>query len=288
MTKIEWTNETLNIITGCTKHSEGCQNCYAEKMHKRLSAMGQKKYKKPFNCIVFHDDELNRKIKGKNKMVFVNSMSDTFHEKITNEQIDKILNVCGNQPQHQFQILTKRAERVVGFKYPDNVWLGVTVETAKYKKRIEYLRNADARIKFLSCEPLLGDLGELDLTGIDWVIVGGESGHNARPIHPEWVKNIQRQCESQNVAFFFKQWGEWTPPLQMDFENASNIKSVILLNDGSYINGIFPKDVRQYVKQTGNSPDFLANKACIMCKVGKAKAGCKLDGKEYKEYPKEM
>lgn len=254
MTKIEWTNETWNPITGCCKKSEGCLNCYAEKMHKRLTAMGQEKYKFPFENVVFHYEELSRKLSNKPKMFFVNSMSDTFNEKISGEQILKILTFCEKYPQHIFQILTKRAERVDGFLYPENVWLGVTVEKAKYKNRIDYLRKTNAKIKFLSCEPLLEDLGELDLSGIDWVICGGETGSNARPMHPDWVRNIQRQCKEQGVAFFFKQWGEWV------FTGGEVIK-------GNLNNPPEPHFIR---KRTGYGK-FL-NKAL-------------LDGKEYKEFP---
>lgn len=262
MSKIEWTNETWNPITGCNKHSEGCLNCYAEKMHKRLRAMGQEKYKFPFECVLFNYDELSRKLTKKPKMFFVNSMSDTFHEKISGEQILKILSYCGSYHQHIFQVLTKRAERINRFIYPENVWLGVTVELEKYKSRIDYLRKADAKIKFLSCEPLLGDLGELDLTGIDWVICGGESGPNARPMHPDWVRNIQKQCKEQGVAFFFKQWGEWTP-------GASGERRPNALTNVWQIVNYKPGDSRAFP----------------MYKVGKKRAGALLDGKEYKEFP---
>ena len=252
MTKIEWTNETWNPVTGCTKYSEGCQNCYAEKMTRRLSAMGQEKYKNGFNTVVFHLEELNRDFGGKSKMIFVNSMSDTFHDDISKFQISKILEYCSCNRQHIFQILTKRAARVEEFSYPPNVWLGVTVEMAKYKNRIEYLRKTNARIKFLSCEPLLGDLGELDLRGIDWVIVGGESGKNARPMHPDWVRNIQRQCKEQGVSFFFKQWGEWSPcPIK-----GEKIRGREMMFNGS-----------------------------IMFLYNKKSNGALLDGREYKEFP---
>lgn len=254
MSKIEWTNITWNPITGCTKHSEGCQNCYAEKMHKRLAAMGQKKYSHDFNCCYFHESELERDFGKKSKMIFVNSMSDTFHKSIDDLTIDSILQTCFENPEHIFQILTKRAERVVDFKYPPNVWLGVTVELPKYKSRIDYLRQTDAQVKFLSCEPLLGDLGELDLRGVDWVITGGESERNARPCCPDWVRNIQIQCKEQGVPFFFKQWGEWLP--------------VHTVNE-------FTKDGRQY------GDDILTYK-----RVGKAKSGALLDGVEYKEFPR--
>lgn len=273
MTKIEWTNETWNPITGCCKKSEGCLNCYAEKMHKRLTAMGQEKYKFPFENVVFHYEELSRKLSNKPKMFFVNSMSDTFNEKISWEQILKILTFCGKYPQHVFQILTKRAERVDGFLYPANVWLGVTVEKAKYKNRIDYLRKTNAKIKFLSCEPLLEDLGELDLSGIDWVICGGETGSNARPMHPDWVRNIQRQCKEQNVSFFFKQWGEFAP--------VKNSIEYLELPRTYWID--FNGQVTTVEKKI---PSFLQyNRVSAMKKIGKAKTGALLDGKEYKEFP---
>ena len=295
-TKIEWTNETWNPITGCSHASEGCQNCYAEKMHKRLTAMGQEKYSKPFNNVVFHFEEFGKKHKvGKNKkqkvMIFVNSMSDTFHKDITDGEIDLILKHCNVWENNIFQILTKRAERLLNFYYPPNVWLGVTVEKAKYKSRMEYLKQTDASIKFLSCEPLLEDLGELDLKGIDWVIVGGESGKNARPMHPDWVRNIQNQCEEQKVPFFFKQWGEWLisnqqPPFEIENPIYSKLSAKILLKNGSIIDGIFPNDVKKWEKQTGKSID--GQNGVIVLKTGKAKSGALLDGKEYKEFPNIM
>lgn len=273
MTKIEWTNETWNPITGCCKKSEGCLNCYAEKMHKRLTAMGQEKYKFPFENVVFHYEELSRKLSNKPKMFFVNSMSDTFNEKISGEQILKILTFCEKYPQHIFQILTKRAERVDGFLYPENVWLGVTVEKAKYKNRIDNLRKTNAKIKFLSCEPLLEDLGELDLNGIDWVICGGETGSNARPMHPDWVRNIQKQCKEQGVAFFFKQWGEFTP-VKSSIEYLELPKTYWIDFNG------------QVTTVKKKIPSFLQyNRVSAMKKIGKAKTGALLDGKEYKEFP---
>ena len=282
MSKIEWTNETWNPVTGCTKYSEGCQNCYAEKMTRRLAAMRQEKYKNGFNTIVFHPEELNRDFGGKSKMIFVNSMSDTFHSEISKFQISKILEFCSFNKQHIFQILTKRAERLPDFEYPFNVWLGVTVEMSKYKNRIEYLRQTNAKVKFLSCEPLLGDLGKLDLTGIDWVIVGGESGPGARPMHPDWVRNIQKQCQEQNVPFFFKQWGEWVSVSQTDISFLEK-PCQILLKNGDLINGIFPADVKKFEKDHYKIDDF---SGVIIFKVGKSKSGAILDGKEYKEFPK--
>lgn len=276
MSKIEWTNETWNPITGCNKHSEGCLNCYAEKMHKRLRAMGQEKYKFPFECVLFNYDELSRKLTKKPKMFFVNSMSDTFHEKISGEQILKILSYCGSYHQHIFQVLTKRAERISRFIYPENVWLGVTVELEKYKSRIDYLRKADAKIKFLSCEPLLGDLGELDLTGIDWVICGGESGPNARPMHPDWVRNIQKQCKEQGVAFFFKQWGQWRLIYERDKGGTTN----------NYFNDTETEYYNKYRRLNFDGGcGFHGKNVCYFEKVNKKVAGALLDGKEYKEFP---
>ena len=267
MTKIEWTSITWNIITGCTKYSEGCKNCYAERMHKRLTGMGQEKYKEPFNKIVFHSKELSR-VLSKNRLVFVNSMSDTFHEEIQDSDINCLLAACAVRPFNQFQILTKRACRLPDFKYPDNVWLGVTVENCKNKERIEYLKKTNAKIKFLSCEPLLEDIGILDLKGIDWVIAGGESGTGARPMHPAWVRNIQIQCEEQNVPFFFKQWGEWAP-VDSSIDYLNQEKVCWLGMDGRI------------------TPPFYASvfKSAAMKKCGKQKSGALLDGKEYKEYP---
>lgn len=283
MSKIEWTNETWNPVTGCSKYSEGCQNCYAEKMTKRLAAMGQEKYKNGFNKVVFHPEELNRDFGGKSKMIFVNSMSDTFHADISKFQISKMLEYCSFNKQHIFQILTKRAARIEEFSYPPNVWLGVTVEKENYKNRIEFLRHTDAKIKFLSCEPLLGDLGELDLTGIDWVIVGGESGPGARPMHPDWVRNIKTQCRKQDVPFFFKQWGEWIPSEQA--LRLSTFKRMgILSKDGSLSYKTYPSEVKKWTEQTKDPIKHIPG--VFVLKVGKTNSGAILDGKEYKEFPK--
>jgi len=291
---IEWTNNTWNVVTGCTKHSEGCQNCYAEKMHKRLAAMGQEKYKQPFSEVVFHREELEKSNKGlfkagkryKTVMWFINSMSDTFHEKITRGEIVSILTRCALWDENNiFQILTKRAERLPDFDYPENVWLGVTVEMAKYKSRMDYLKKTNAKVKFLSCEPLLGDLGELDLAGIDWVIAGGESGKNARPCHPDWVRNIQRQCRKQNIPFFFKQWGEWVTAKEIkSFEGISKVPAKIMLKDGTLINGIFADDIKRWKNTTGRSIKEM--RPVIVLKFGKSKSGAMLDGVKYKEFPK--
>ncbi len=212
-TKIEWTDKTWNPITGCTKKSAGCAHCYAEVMTRRLKAMRLAKYKNGFE-LTLHEDELEQPLKWRGAHnIFVCSMSDIFHEDVPFEFVDKIMAVIARTPQHRYQILTKRAERMAeyfkGKTIPKNVWLGVTVECKDTKFRINELRTLDAPVKFLSCEPLLEDLEELNLNGIDWVIVGGESGSKARPMKEEWVLNIKEQVEKQNAAFFFKQWGTW-------------------------------------------------------------------------------
>ena len=213
-TKIEWTDATWNPVTGCTKTSAGCAHCYAEVMTRRLKAMGVAKYQNGFK-VTLHEESLNEPRKWrKSRTIFVCSMSDLFHNDVPYEFVDKVMKVLAETPQHRYQLLTKRAERMEDYfrtrKVPGNVWLGVTVEVQASKKRIENLRTiAKAPIKFLSCEPLLEDLGELNLTGVDWIIVGGESGNQARPMKEEWVRSIKAQCEASDKAFFFKQWGTW-------------------------------------------------------------------------------
>lgn len=211
--KIEWTDKTWNPITGCSKKSTGCLHCYAEVMSRRLKAMGQKKYANGF-AVTIHEDCLNEPLTWKGTHnIFVCSMSDIFHEEVPFEFVDKMLNIIEQTPQHRYQILTKRAERMAEYftsrSIPNNVWLGVTVEAQSSRFRIDCLRELSASVKFLSCEPLVEDLGELDLMGIAWVIVGGESGPKARPMQEAWALNIRRQVEEQGARFFFKQWGTW-------------------------------------------------------------------------------
>lgn len=214
ISKIEWTDASWNPITGCTKISSGCQHCYAEAMTRRLCAMGVEKYKNGFN-VSLHQECLDEPFGWKKpKTIFVCSMSDLFHKEVPYDFIDKVLDVIRRTPQHRYQILTKRAERMEDYfgtrEVPSNAWLGVTVDVKTSKSRIDALRNIDGvPIRFLSCEPLLEDLGSLNLEGIDWVIVGGESGHQARPMKEEWVINIKNQVEDSGTAFFFKQWGTW-------------------------------------------------------------------------------
>lgn len=211
--KIEWTEMTWNPSIGCTKISEGCKFCYAESMSIRLQAMKTPGYENAFEFKIMPERlEYPLTIK-KPTLFFVNSMSDLFHEKMPFSFLDEVFSVISRTPQHTYQILTKR-ESILK-KYftrrvaPDNAWIGVTVESDLRKNRIEVLKSVNSKIRFLSIEPLLTDIGKLNLDGIHWVIVGGESGHSARPMNPEWVINIQKQCEEQNVAFFFKQWGAW-------------------------------------------------------------------------------
>ncbi len=214
ISKIEWTDSTWNPVTGCTKASAGCLHCYAETMARRLKAMGNAKYSNGFD-VTLHETLLTEPLKWrKPRNIFVCSMSDLFHPKVPFEFIEKVMVVIENTPQHKYQILTKRAERMAEYfqtrDVPSNVWLGVTVDIASCKSRIDSLRSVSgAAVRFLSCEPLLEDIGELNLDGIDWIIVGGESGNQARPMKKEWVLSIKEQCDAHNKSFFFKQWGTW-------------------------------------------------------------------------------
>lgn len=214
LSRIEWTEATWNPTVGCTKISPGCKNCYAEAMSKRLQAMGTPGYTNGFKLTILPnrlEEPLRRK---KPTVYFVNSMSDLFHKSVSDSYIEQVFDVIQRSPHHTFQVLTKRAERLASFfKYravPSNAWIGVSVEDKEFGvPRINNLRKVNARIRFLSVEPLLDDVGELDLTDIHWVIVGGESGPKARPMKLEWVESIQKQCNEQSVQFFFKQWGGW-------------------------------------------------------------------------------
>jgi len=209
--KIEWTGSTWNPSTGCSKISSGCTNCYAEKMSFRLQKMGNPKYKDGFK-LTTHCESLEEPYTWKKpRLVFVNSMSDIFHEEIPFDFIEKVFKIMNDNPKHTFQVLTKRSDALEKYSklltWSKNIWMGVTVEDENQLFRIDSLRNTDAHIKFLSCEPLLSDLGQLNLQGINWVIVGGESGARSRPMAEIWVQNILKQCEQKKIPFFFKQWG---------------------------------------------------------------------------------
>jgi len=208
---IEWTESTWNPVTGCTKVSPGCKHCYAERMALRLRAMGQPNYTNGFKLTI-HEHMLELPLGWKKpQMIFVNSMSDLFHEDVPLEFIQEVFDVMRRASWHVFQVLTKRSGRLLELNreidWPPNVWMGVSVENQDYTFRIEHLRQTSAHLKFLSLEPLLEPLPNLDLRGIDWVIVGGESGPGARPIKEEWVTDIRDQCLAANIPFFFKQWG---------------------------------------------------------------------------------
>jgi len=208
---IEWTKSTWNPVTGCTKISPGCNNCYAERIAKRLFAMGQANYANGFKLTI-HEHALKLPLKWKKpQTIFVNSMSDLFHKDVPEEFILKVFNVMNNAPWHTFQILTKRAERLAKVSdrlvWGKNIWMGVSVENADYIYRIDNLRKTKAKVKFISFEPLIDKIEMVNLQGVDWVIVGGESGPKARHMSPEWVTNLRDQCLAQKVPFFFKQWG---------------------------------------------------------------------------------
>jgi len=208
---IEWTESTWNPVTGCTKVSPGCEHCYAERMSHRLKAMGQTKYANGF-CLTLHGEALQAPLRLKTpQMIFVNSMSDLFHEDVPVEFIQRAFRVMKQASWHTFQVLTKRSSRLAELseklEWPDNIWMGVSVENSDYTYRIDDLRTTGATTKFLSLEPLLGPLADLDLDGISWVIVGGESGPGARQMDPAWATDIRDQCLDKGIPFFFKQWG---------------------------------------------------------------------------------
>ena len=209
--KIEWTEMTWNPVTGCTKISPGCKHCYAETMAKRLRAMGSPRYEQGFR-VQTHEDLIDLPRRWRTpRRVFVNSMSDLFHRSVPVPFIQRVFKTMRECPQHQFQVLTKRADRLVdlagGLHWNKNIWMGVSVESEEYAYRAELLRAVPATTRFISVEPLLGPIPKLPLEGIHWVIVGGESGFGARTMSPEWVEDIFIQCRTANVPFFFKQWG---------------------------------------------------------------------------------
>jgi len=208
---IEWTESTWNPVTGCTKISSGCMHCYAERMAKRLRAMGQPNYSNGFT-LTTHEHALGLPLGWKKpQTIFVNSMSDLFHQRVPTDFIVRVFDVMRQAHWHRFQVLTKRSERLKQLSptlpLAPNIWLGVSVEDQDNVRRVDHLRDIDAAVKFISFEPLIGPINEVDLAGIDWVIVGGESGPGARPMSPAWVRVIRDRCHGQGVPFFFKQWG---------------------------------------------------------------------------------
>ena len=218
-TNIQWTEQTWNPTTGCTKITAGCKNCYAEVMHKRLTGMGQSKYSEPFTSVRTHEQELSHTFGKKPSLVFVNSMSDLFHIDVPLSFIQRVFAVIAANPHHIFQVLTKRAARLRALSpeldWPTNLWMGVSVEDERVDYRIDDLRLCGARVKWLSIEPLIGNLYHVDITGVDWVVVGGESGRSARPMNPDWVEDLLAFCESHSIPVFVKQTGivlakEWS------------------------------------------------------------------------------
>ena len=212
---IEWTDATWNPVTGCTKISPGCKNCYAERLALRLREMGNARYANGFS-LTLHPEALELPLRWtKPKMIFVNSMSDLFHESVPEDYIQKVFAVMVKADWHKFQILTKRADRLARLaerlSWPAHIWQGVSVESKTYVRRVDLLRGVPAAIRFLSVEPLLGPIPNLPLNGIHWVIVGGESGPGHRPVRVEWIRDIRKQCVTADVPFFFKQWGGRTP-----------------------------------------------------------------------------
>ncbi len=208
---IEWTESTWNPVTGCTKISSGCKHCYAERMAKRLQAMGQPNYANGFK-VTLHEHVLDTVFRWKKpQVIFVNSMSDLFHKDVPTEFILQVFDVMNEANWHRYQVLTKRSGRLLALNsrlcWSNHIWMGVTVEAAEYLKRIDHLRKTSARVKFISFEPLLGTIQRIDLEDIDWAIVGGESGPGARPMLEEWALSIRDQCLEASVPFFFKQWG---------------------------------------------------------------------------------
>jgi protein gp37 len=214
-TGIEWTDATWNPVTGCTKVSPGCKHCYAERLAVRLKAMGSPRYRNGF-ALTLQPDQLGLPVRWRQpRRIFVNSMSDLFHEAVPDEYIRRVFNVMVEADWHVFQILTKRSRRLaqlaLQLPWPCNIWQGVSIESSRYTWRVAHLRQVSAAVRFLSIEPLLGRIPDLPLEGIHWVIVGGESGGQHRETAPDWVRDIRDQCVAAGVAFFFKQWGGRTP-----------------------------------------------------------------------------
>lgn len=211
ISKIEWTDASWNPLTGCSKISEGCTNCYAERMSHRLQKMGQKNYRNAFK-LTLHPHMLTVPLKWKKpRLIFVNSMSDLFHEEVPLDYIKQVFEIMNSAQQHIFQVLTKRSTRLAELSsqlnWGNNIWMGVSIESDKYAYRANNLVTTKAKLKFLSLEPLLAPIPSLSLSNIDWVIVGGESGPHSRPIEKQWALEIKNKCQTQNIPFFFKQWG---------------------------------------------------------------------------------
>lgn len=325
---IEWTDETWNPVTGCDRCSPGCDNCYALTMAGRLKAMGQPKYQNdgdpttsgPGFGVTCHPDELDRPARWKQpRTVFVDSMGDVFHQDVDVEFCFEIFRTMATTRRHTFQVLTKRPQRMAGFvrgaaaglarielnasclraglsvipggdgdHLGEHIWLGTSIETDRYAFRADHLRQTPAAVRFLSLEPLLGPLPSLDLTGIDWVIVGGESGRNARPMHPDWVRDIRDRCVAAGIPLFFKQWGHWSPvaPVHPDFDDQAEVDAWDALDyDGQLIalepGGGIPQTINP--DRCDHQP---ASGSWWMAPAGKKRAGRSLDGKIWSWTPR--
>lgn len=257
MSRIEWTEQTWNPVVGCTKVSPGCKYCYAEIMARRLQGMNSPGYENGFALSLMPERLQQPLLRKKPTLWFVNSMSDLFHSDVPGDFIDQIIDVMWQTPHHTYQVLTKRAERLPAYfadhLCPPNLWLGVSVEDQRYGlPRIDLLRTVPAPIRFISAEPLLEDLGQIDLTGIHWVIVGGETGPKARPTRKAWVENIQQQTAEAKAAFFFKQWGRWgddgqQPPEWLHLPRVPNTRRTIMSEEKTEIGGIAAEALRQFI-----------------------------------------
>ena len=272
---IEWTQATWNPTTGCDRVSPGCDHCYALTLAKRLKAMGNPKYQAdgdartsgPGFGLTVHSSALNLPRQWRHpRTIFVNSMSDLFHPNVPTEFIDDVFAVMADTPRHTFQLLTKRSKRMVDLAdrltWPLNLWVGVSIESDPYSYRANHLRRVPSAVRFVSAEPLLGPLPSLNLTQVDWLIAGGESGHHSRPMHPEWARDLRDRCRDANVAFFFKQWGSWAP--------AYGPTAVTVAIDG---------------RTRVNSDPELADTAVRMHRVSRATAGRVLDGDTWDQLP---
>ncbi|MEM7737642.1 MAG: phage Gp37/Gp68 family protein [Deinococcota bacterium] len=300
-TSIEWTDETWNPVVGCTKVSQGCKNCYAKTLHdKRHKAyldgkQMPKQYAEPFETIQLKPERLEQPLHWRNpRKIFVNSVSDLFHEQVPFEFIDRVFAIMAATPKHTYQILTKRPERMHLYlrnlyKKPlPNVWLGTSVENQDVIHRIDELRQVPAVLRFLSCEPLLGPL-ELDLHDIHWVIVGGESGKDARPMHPDWARAIRDQCIEADVPFFFKQWGAYGSTClrgeQRVFRTFEN-KQQWINKASSWVNGGTCVGANgKVLKIGGDFSDSKVYPVAVMHKMSTKRAGCELDGRTWGEFP---
>lgn len=274
-TGIEWTEATWNPTTGCDRVSPGCDNCYALVLARRLKAMGNSKYQRdgdprssgPGFGLTVHEESLELPHRWrKPRQIFVNSMSDLFHPSVPTEFIQRVFAVMADTPRHTYQVLTKRSHRLMTLAdqlpWPSNVWMGVSVESERYSFRVRHLRSIQASVRFVSAEPLLGSLASVDLAGIDWLIVGGESGRSARPMDPEWVFELRDKCLQDNIPFFFKQWGEWMP--------ADLGGMAASVDTGA---------------RHSEDPAAVPTPGAPMLKVGKGAAGRRLDGATWDQMP---